>query len=86
MVALCRRAELHQHRAEHADVERLRQRGGGAIGFVEQDQAFHRAEVGAAVALGPVRRGPATLVEDALPGHCVLLARRMAGTQAFADL
>jgi hypothetical protein len=48
VVALCRRAELHQHRAEHADVEHLRQRGGGAIGFVEQDQAFHRAEVGAA--------------------------------------
>ena len=52
----------------------------------DHEQAFHRAEVGAAVALGPVRRGPATLVEDALPGHCVLLARRMAGTQAFADL
>jgi hypothetical protein len=79
-------AELHQHRAQHGDVEDLGQRRRRAEQLVHQDQALQLSQLGPAEGTRPVRCGPAAFVQDALPGHGVLLARRVALAQPLADV
>ena len=79
-------AELDQHRADHRDVERRHFRRRRQLVFLEKDHALDRRPAGAAIFLGPVEGGPAASVEDALPAHGILLARRIAEPHPLADV
>ena len=79
-------AELHQHRAEHGDVEgeQLRRRRREVL--LQEDHPLDRGPARAAPFLRPGEGGPALGIQDALPGDGVLLARRVAEPHALADL
>ena len=71
-------AELDQHRTDHRDVEGRHLGRRRQLVLLEEDHPLHRRPAGPAIFLGPAVGGPALLVEDALPGDGVFLARRMA--------
>src|SRR6516225_123979 len=79
-------AELDQHRADHRDVERGDLGRRRQLVFLKKDHALHRRPAGAAIFVGPIEGRPAAFVEDTLPAHGVLLARRIAEPHPLADV
>ena len=79
-------AELHQHRADHRDVEALHVRRRRELVLFEEHHALDRRPTRTAPLLGPAIGGPIARVEDALPADRVFLFRSIAEPHLVADV
>lgn len=74
-----------KHRGEQAEALPAQLRGAGQFAFVLEDVGLQMAPAGASVLDRPMGRGPASLVEYAVPPAPVIFVRRMHAGAAAAN-
>ncbi|MNE79953.1 hypothetical protein D3C80_1764840 [compost metagenome] len=86
MCLLRRRAELDDHRSDHAHTERQDPRRAGGCALFVEDVLLDHAPAGAAVLHRPADGQPAALVEQAHPGDLILPVEALAVTATRRDV